>query len=278
MLKFTKMQSLGNDFVVIDGVRQSANINPTIAHRIADRHIGIGCDQILIVEKSEPVNGADFIFRIFNADGSEVGQCGNGARCFARFLHDEKLSDSDCITVKTQTSLMQLRCNSDDTISVNMGVPTFEPAEIPIQAEQRERTYTLDVTGESIEVCALAIGNPHAVQIVEDVNGIDVPVKGALIENHPRFPDRVNAGYMQVLGRGAIKLRVFERGVGETLACGSGASAAAIAGQTLGYLDESVKVSLPGGDLQVEWDGEGQPVWLTGPATTVFKGNIDLEN
>jgi len=272
------MQSLGNDFVVIDGIRQSADMSPEIAQRIADRHTGIGCDQILIAEIATPANGVDFIFRIFNADGSEVGQCGNGARCIARFLHDEKLSDSDCITVKTQTALMQLRCNSDDTISVNMGVPTFEPDEIPIQAEQRERTYTLNVAGESIEVCALAIGNPHAVQIVEDVDLVDVPAKGALIENHSRFPKRVNAGYMQVLSRGAIKLRVFERGVGETLACGSGACAAAMAGQTLDYLDESVKASLPGGDLQVEWKGEREPVWLTGPATTVFKGNIDLEN
>ncbi len=272
------MQSLGNDFVVIDGIRQSVNINSALAHRIADRHTGIGCDQILIAEKTEPANGADFTFRIFNADGSEVGQCGNGARCFAHFLRDENLSNSDCITVKTQTSLMRLRCNSDDTISVNMGVPTFEPVEIPIQARQREQIYTLDVAGESIDVCALAIGNPHAVQIVPDVNEIDVPVRGALIENHPRFPERANAGYMQILNPGHINLRVFERGVGETLACGSGACAAAIAGQTLGYLNESVKVSLPGGDLQVEWQGEGQPVWLTGPATTVFKGNIDLDH
>lgn len=272
------MQSLGNDFVVIDGVRQRANINPAMAHRIADRHTGIGCDQILIAEKTEQVNGADFNFRIFNADGSEVGQCGNGARCFARFLHDENLSDSDCITIKTQTGVMQLRCNSDDTISVNMGVPVFEPNEIPMRAEQREKMYSLDIAGETIEICVLAIGNPHAVQIVEDVNAIDVPTIGALIENHPRFPERVNAGYMQVLNRNAVKLRVFERGVGETRACGSGACAAAMAGQTLGYLDESVKVSLPGGDLQVEWQGEQQPVWLTGPATTVFKGNIDLEH
>ncbi len=270
------MQSLGNDFVVIDGVRQSITMNPAVASRIADRHTGIGCDQILIVEAATKVNGVDFNFRIFNADGSEVGQCGNGARCFAQFLHDEKLSDRKIITVKTQTSVMQLKHNKDGTISVNMGVPTFEPDEIPIKTEQRQNTYTLNVDGELIEVCALAIGNPHAIQIVEDVSATDVPGKGALIETHPSFPQRVNAGYMQILDRDTIKLRVYERGVGETRACGSGACAAVAAGQILGYLGNSVKVSLPGGDLQVEWEGEYQPVWLTGPSTTVFKGNTEL--
>lgn len=271
------MQSLGNDFVVIDGVRQSVVMSPAIAHSIADRHTGIGCDQILIAEAAKQVNGVDFNFRIFNADGSEVGQCGNGARCFAQFLHDENLSNSDTITVQTHTGVMQLRHNGNSTISVNMGVPTFEPDEIPMKVDKRQNMYTLDVNGESIEVCALAIGNPHAVQIIDNVDTADVPNKGALIENHSFFPRRVNAGYMQILAKDAIRLRVYERGVGETLACGSGACAAAAAGYILGHLGQSVNVSLPGGDLQVEWEGETKPIWLTGLSSTVFEGSIKLE-
>jgi len=275
-IEFTKMQGLGNDFVVIDAVRQSVDLNRERAARLADRHLGVGCDQILVAEPSTDP-GYDFRFRIYNADGGEVGQCGNGARAFARFVLDKGLTDKTDIRVLTAGGPMSLHVAADGTVSVNMGVPTFDPAQIPFQAPSRQPTYDLEVNEETVRITALAIGNPHAVQLVENVNRAPVARQGPLIEAHPRFPEKVNAGFMEVVDTGCIRLRVYERGVGETLACGSGACAAAVAGMQLGKLDNRVQVQVQGGLLFVEWQGNGHPVWLSGPATTVFEGRINLE-
>lgn len=275
-IEFTKMQGLGNDFVVIDGVRQAIELTRDQVSRLADRHLGVGCDQLLVAEScNEP--DIDFRFRIYNADGGEVEQCGNGARAFARFVLDQGLTDKTEIRVLTAGGPMSLHVAPDGLVSVNMGVPTFEPGDIPFDAPSRQSTYALDLGGEMIEVSALAIGNPHAVQEVEDVDQAPVNRQGPLIEAHPRFPSRVNAGFMQIVDRGCIRLRVYERGVGETRACGSGACAAAVAGMQLGKLDNRVQVQVQGGVLSVNWQGEGHPVWMSGPATTVFEGRIKLE-
>ena len=274
-IEFTKMQGLGNDFVVIDAVRQAVTLTPEQARRLADRHLGVGCDQILMAEPSaDPA--LDFYFRIYNADGGEVGQCGNGARCFARFVRDKGLTDKTEIRVATAGGPMSLHVAPDGSVSVNLGVPAFEPAGIPFQAPERQATYPLSLNGEQIEISALAIGNPHAVQEVEDLDRAPVARQGPMIESHPRFPERVNAGFMQIVDAGRIRLRVYERGVGETLACGSGACAAVVAGVQLGKLQNRVQVELKGGVLSVTWQGEGHPVWMSGPATTVFEGRIDL--
>jgi len=275
-IEFTKMQGLGNDFVVIDGVRQSIDLSRDQVRRLTDRHLGIGCDQLLVAEPADDPD-YDFRFRIYNADGGEVGQCGNGARAFARFLRDKGLTGKTEIRVLAGGGPMTLQVAPDGTVGVNMGVPVFEPAEIPFEAPARQPTYTLDLDGEAIEISALAIGNPHAVQEVEDVDRAPVARQGPLIEAHPRFPRRVNAGFMQIVDAGCIRLRVFERGVGETLACGSGACAAAVAGMQRGKLDNRVQVQVQGGLLSVTWQGEGHPVWMSGPATTVFEGRINLE-
>lgn len=274
-IEFTKMQSLGNDFVVIDGVRQSLALTPEQARRLADRHHGVGCDQILVVEPPGSP-GFDFRYRIYNHDGGEVEQCGNGARCFARFVRDKGLTDKTEIKVVTSAGPMQLNVEPDQSVNVNMGVPEFEPARIPFDAPSRKPTYVLEVDGREIEISALAIGNPHAVQIVDDVATASVTEQGPLIERHPRFPRRVNAGFMQVVDRARIRLRVYERGVGETLACGSGACAAVVAGIELGKLDNRVQVQVQGGVLLVSWQGEGRPVWMNGPADTIFEGRITL--
>ena len=275
-IEFTKMQGLGNDFVVIDGVRQPVDLTPDQVRLLADRHIGVGCDQLLVAEPPDDP-GYDFRFRIYNADGSEVGQCGNGARAFARFVRDKGLTDKTDIRVQTSGGPMTLQVAPDGTVSVNMGVPVFEPAGIPFEAPARQPTYALVLDGETVEISALAIGNPHAVQEVEDVDRAPVARQGPLIECHPRFPRRVNAGFMQIVDAGCIRLRVYERGVGETLACGSGACAAAVAGIQRGKLDNRVQVQVQGGLLSVTWQGEGHPVWMSGPATTVFEGRINLE-
>jgi diaminopimelate epimerase len=274
-IEFTKMQGLGNDFVVIDAVRQSVALSREQARRLADRHLGVGCDQILVVEPSGDPH-FDFRYRIYNSDGGEVEQCGNGARCFARFVRDKGLTDKTEISVQTSAGPMYFNVGPGDSVNVNMGIPVFEPAEIPFDAPRREPTYLLEVNGEPVHISALAIGNPHAVQEVEDVSLAPVTEQGPLIESHPRFPRRVNAGYMQVVDRGRIKLRVWERGVGETLACGSGACAAAVAGIQLGKLDERVQVEVKGGVLSISWWGEGHPVWMAGPADSVFEGRIEL--
>jgi diaminopimelate epimerase len=273
-LKFTKMHGLGNDFVVIDGVNQAVLLPPEQIRRLADRHFGVGCDQVLLIETAS--GDADFRYRIFNADGGEVEQCGNGARCFVRYVHDYGMTSKDEIRVETLGGLIVPRLESSGEVTVNMGEPRFEPEEIPFLAIKRAPAYPLDIGGGEIEISVVSMGNPHAVQLVEEVDDALVSSQGALIERHPRFPRRVNAGYMQILDRRHIRLRVYERGAGETLACGTGACAAVVVGIQRGLLDSSVEVRLRGGTLLVRWAGETQPVWMTGPALTVFDGEIDL--
>ncbi len=273
---FTKMHGAGNDFVVFDGVTRPVPLTPEKIRRLADRHFGIGCDQVLLVERPT-ASGADFRYRIFNADGGEVEQCGNGARCFVRFVRDRRLTAKDEIAVETLAGMIYPRLEPDGNVTVNMGVPRFEPAEVPFEASARENVYDLEVNGRKVSVTVLSMGNPHAVQVVPEVDSAPVNMQGPLIERHPRFPQRVNAGYMQIVDRGHIRLRVYERGAGETLACGSGACAAVVAGRLRGLLDDKVDVKLLGGTLRVSWAGEGQPVRMTGPAVTVFEGTIDLD-
>lgn len=274
-MPFVKMHGLGNDFVVLDGVRQSVALTPPQLRRLADRHFGVGCDQILLVEPaSQP--GIDFRYRIFNADGGEVEQCGNGARCFVRFVHDQGLTAKREIRVETKGGVIGPRLEDDGTVTVDMGVPVFASAQIPFVAASEDLVQTLRVAGEDIAITAVGMGNPHAVQVVADVDLAPVERQGPLIEAHPRFPQRVNAGFMQVLDRHTIRLRVFERGAGETLACGTGACAAAVAGIARGLLESPVRVATRGGDLAIAWNGHGTPVLMTGPAVTVFKGEIEL--
>jgi diaminopimelate epimerase len=274
-VRFTKMQALGNDFVVLDAMRRPLPLDGATVRRLADRHFGIGCDQVLVVEPG--AGGTDFRMRILNADGGEVEQCGNGARAFFRYVRERGLTDKDEIRVLTGAGPIVLRGTPGGRVSVDMGVPRFEPAEVPFTAPERRALYDLEVGGETVTLSVLSMGNPHAVQIVEDLDRAPVVGQGAQIESHPRFPKRVNAGFMQLRDRGHVRLRVFERGVGETLACGSGACAAVAAGRMRGLLDERVEVELPGGCLTVEWAGEGRPVIMTGPAEFVFDGEIDLD-
>ncbi len=274
-LKFTKMQGLGNDFVAIDGVTTRVALTRDKLRLLADRHFGVGCDQILFVEPPTR-SDADFRYRIYNADGGEVEQCGNGARCFVRFVRDRGLTSASQIRAETLAGVIVPRLEADGQVTVDMGMPRFEPAEIPFNADERELTYRLEVEGREVEISAVSMGNPHAVQVVACVDAAPVPIQGPLIEAHPRFPKRVNAGYMEVVNRGHVRLRVYERGAGETLACGTGACAAVVSGIQRGLLDEAVRVSTRGGDLRVRWAGEGEPVWMTGPAETVFEGEIEL--
>jgi len=274
-LKFTKMQSLGNDFVVLDGVNNSISITPDIAKYLADRHFGIGCDQILMAEASE---SSDFRFRIFNQDGSEVEQCGNGARCLAVFLRDSGLTDKRTIKVQTINTFMELDILDTGDVSVNMGVPELTPKNIPFLADAESIGYNIDVAGQSLDISAVSMGNPHSVCIVDDVDAAPVLSLGSAIEQHDAFPAKVNAGFMQIISPQQIRLRVFERGVGETLGCGSGACAAVVAGVLRKQLDSSVTVSLPGGDALVQWQGPGNPVFLSGPAHHVFSGQIEVKN
>ncbi|MFN4342478.1 MAG: diaminopimelate epimerase [Azonexus sp.] len=274
-LKFSKMHGLGNDFVVLDGVRQQVSLSPEQLVYLADRHFGVGCDQILLVEKpTRP--GVDFRYRIFNADGGEVEQCGNGARCFVRFVHEQGLTDKRQIRVETLKGIIEPRLEADGNVTVDMGEPRFLPAEIPFLADDDVIIHLLDVADETLETTVVSMGNPHAVQVVDDVETHPVGEHGPLIERHPRFPKRVNAGFMQIIDRHAIKLRVYERGSGETLACGTGACAAAVAGIRRGLLDSPVRVMTRGGDLNIAWGGPGRPVLMTGPAVTVFTGEIEL--
>ena len=274
-LKFSKMHGLGNDFVVLDGVRQTVSLTPEQLRYLADRHFGVGCDQILLVEKSgQP--GVDFRYRIFNADGGEVEQCGNGARCFVRFVHEQGLTEKREIRVETLRGLIAPRLEGDGNVTVDMGVPRFSPHEIPFLHDDDVVIYNLDVADETLEISVVSMGNPHAVQVVDSVDTAPVGEHGPLIENHARFPQRVNAGFMQIVDRHAIRLRVFERGSGETLACGTGACAAVVAGMRRGLLESPVRVSTRGGDLNIAWGGPGRPVLMTGPAVTVFTGEIEL--
>lgn len=275
LLKFSKMHGLGNDFVVFDFVTQRGYLNTQQLRHIADRRFGIGCDQILTVEApSDP--DADFRYRMFNADGGEVEQCGNGARCFACFVREQRLTLKNTIRVQTLSGILTLQVLHDGQVQVDMGAPRLLPADIPFQAEAEASRYVLDVNGEQVEISALSMGNPHAVLCVDDVDTAPVKTLGAAIEKHARFPNRVNAGFMQKVNRQRIRLRVFERGVGETLACGTGACAAVVAGILRGELESPVRVSLRGGELTIAWAGTGEPVWMTGPATTVFRGQIRL--
>jgi diaminopimelate epimerase len=274
-LRFVKMHGLGNDFVVFDGVRQRVALDADRCRFLADRRFGVGCDQVLLVEPPRSP-GTDFYYRIFNADGSEVEQCGNGARCFARFVREQGLSDKDEIPVGTRAGDIRLYLERDGQVRVNMGLAVFEPERIPFLAESEAQSYPLKVDGQVVTIGAVSMGNPHAVMRVEDVDAAPVGELGPLIERHPRFPRRVNAGFMQVVDRGRIRLRVFERGSGETLACGTGACAAVAVGRRWGLLEQRVRVSLPGGDLMVESPSEARPIWMTGPTVSVFEGEIDL--
>jgi len=285
-LKFAKMQGAGNDFVVLDGVSDAVEMTPQRARKIADRHFGVGCDQVLLVERPRN-DGADFCYRIWNADGGEVEQCGNGARCFVRFVHDKGLTEKTEIRVETLSGVIAPRLEADGQVSVDMGTPRFEPKAVPFETKglkpvQSGRRWPLEVNGRVVPVAVLSIGNPHAVQTVPDVEAAPVASEGPLIERHPRFPRRTNAGYMQVVDRESVRLRVWERGAGETLACGTGACAAVVTGIREGLLDETVRVATRGGQLTIRWaGGENNPnrsIWMTGPAVTVFEGEIEIES
>ncbi len=275
-LIFTKMHGLGNDFVVFDGIRQTVELSSGLIRQIADRQTGIGCDQVLLVESSDRP-GIDFRYRIYNADGGEVEQCGNGIRCFALFVRDKGLTDKDEIAVETLSGVITPRVLSSNQVEVNMGTPRFDPKEVPFVADELQTTYDLDVAGQPITISAVSMGNPHAIQVVDDVESAPVSTQGPLIESHPRFPQRVNSGFMQIVGRDHIRLRVYERGVGETRACGTGACAAMVVGRQLGRVDDRVAVDLPGGRLEIAWAGDDKPVFMTGPAVSVFEGEIDLD-
>ena len=274
-LRFSKMHGLGNDFVVIDGVSQSVRLTPEKIRYIADRNFRVGCDQILLVE-TPAAPDVDFRYRIFNCDGSEVENCGNGARCFAVFVRERKLTGKSVIRVETAGGLIELRVQQDEQVSVDMGAPRLQPAQVPFVADAQAVTYPIEVAGKTYDISAVSMGNPHGVLVVDNVKTAPVAELGPLIESHARFPARVNAGFMQIVSRNEINLRVFERGVGETLACGTGACGAVVAGRLRGLLDANVKVNLPGGSLHIEWPGEGQPVIMTGPAVTVFHGQIKI--
>jgi diaminopimelate epimerase len=275
LLKFSKMHGLGNDFAVFDFISQRGHLTTEQVHLIADRHFGIGCDQILVVEAPD-LPDVDFRYRIYNADGGEVEQCGNGARCFARFVREQRLTNKRRIRVQTLAGIIELNVLQDERVCVDMGAPQFIPALIPFEASCEADSYQLEVLGQTVEINAVSMGNPHAVLRVENVDTAAVATLGPAIEHHPRFPKRVNVGFMQVNDRHHIRLRVFERGSGETLACGTGACAAAVSGIRRGWLASPVRVSLPGGDLLIEWSGENHPVMMTGPAVTVFRGQIRL--
>ncbi len=272
-LKFTKMHGLGNDFVVLDGVRQQVHLNPEQLRWLADRHFGIGFDQLLLVEPATRPD-VDFRYRIFNADGSEVEQCGNGARCFARFVHEQGLTDKREIRVETKKGLIAPRLEENGEVRVDMGAPRFAPADIPFVGDSDAPVQKLDLGDAVVDISLVSMGNPHAEQVVADVDTAPVAVLGPRIEHHPRFPERVNAGFMEINDRHAIRLRVRERGAGETLACGTGACAAGAAGIARGLLDSPVRVATRGGTLTIAWAGPDTPVWMTGPAVTVFTGEL----
>lgn len=273
-IPFTKMQSLGNDFVVMDGVTRPIALSPAHIAQIVDRHLGIGCDQLLVAERSG--ESADFRMRVFNSDGTEVGQCGNGARCFGRFLKEQSLTGADRVRVETLTTVLTVDVGLDDEVSVDMGVPEFDPGKIPFEAESEQSVYRLDLEGQPVEISAVSMGNPHAVMVVDRIEEAPVNELGPRIEGHPRFPERANVGFLERVESGHVKLRVYERGVGETRACGSGASAAMAVGRRLGWLDDSVRVELPGGTVTCLWAGEGATLTLKGSAETVYHGRIEL--
>ena len=276
-LSFTKMHGAGNDFVMLDGVSQSIDVTESLIKRLADRHRGIGCDQVLLLTPPDDPN-ADFRYTIFNADGSRAGQCGNGARCAGRFLREKRLTRKRRLILLTDGEPLELSLSDDGRVFAGLAPPQFAPAAIPFQAEESRHQYSIEVQGQVLSIGAVSMGNPHAVLIVDDTQGAPVPVLGPLLESHPRFPERANVSFMQVLSRSEIKLRVYERGVGETEACGSGACAAVVHGVQADLLDTEVTVHLPGGKLSVAWEGGQERVWLGGPTTTVFEGTISISN
>ena len=274
MLKFTKMHGLGNDFVVINALEQAVNLNSEQVRSIAHRRLGVGCDQLLVIRPSRH-GAADFLCNIYNADGSEAEQCGNGMRCVALYLRVNGIISRDDVAVETPGGLVTLYFEGD-LVRVNMGCPNFSPAQIPLTATKTQQRYRAELDQEAVEFAALSLGNPHAVIQVDDVDHVPVDTLGPQLQRHPMFPNSVNVGFMQVLDNLHIRLRVYERGVGETLACGSGACAAVVAGIKVYNLAEKVEVALPGGSLAVSWAGDDEPVWMTGPGTTVYEGGIDI--
>lgn len=274
-LRFSKMHGSGNDFVVIDAVRQQVELTPKQIRWLADRHFGVGCDQVLLVAPSQDAR-ADFRYRIFNADGSEAQQCGNGARCFAYFLRDQGLCDKARVCVETLAGLIELEIQPDGQVSVNMGVPLLAPVQIPFQAAAQALYYPLEVDGQTLQIGAVSMGNPHALLWVDDLDSTPVARLGALIERHPRFPQATNVGFIQKLDAGHIRLRTWERGVGETLACGTNVCAAVVFCRLSSSLSEQVRVSVAGGDITIVWPGPGQPVMMTGPAVTVYQGELTI--
>ena len=275
-LRFTKMHGLGNDFVVIDATAAPVDLTAARVRFLADRHFGVGCDQLLVVEPATRPD-VDFRYRIFNADGGEVEQCGNGARCFVRFVHDQGLTDKTAIRVETRGGIIAPRLEADGQVTVDMGVPVLDPARVPFASDSDAVVQPLQVGEATLAITAVSMGNPHAVQVVADVDAAPVASQGPAIESHPRFPARVNAGFMQVLDAHHVRLRVYERGAGETLACGTGACAAVVAGVLRELLLSPVTVDTRGGRLQIAWDGPGTPVRMTGPAVRVFDAEIDID-
>ncbi|MGC6481636.1 MAG: diaminopimelate epimerase [Porticoccaceae bacterium] len=275
LIKFTKMHGIGNDFVVIDAVRQHINLTTDAIRQIADRNQGIGCDQVLLIEPPSDKN-IDFNYRIFNCDGTEVEQCGNGARCMGRYIADQQLSGKKSVLLKTKNRVMEVTTKNKDLVTANMGAPIFTPSDIPFNSDQQQQLYPMEAGPHSVEIAVLSVGNPHAVIQVEDIDTAEVDNIGTLIQAHKLFPESVNVGFMQIMDRQTIKLRVYERGVGETQACGSGACAAAVAAIQQNLVDSQVNLELLGGSLSIEWHGDDEPIMMTGPAETVFHGKIKL--
>lgn len=274
-IRFTKMHGLGNDFMVVDLITQRARFTPERVRKLADRNLGVGFDQLLLVEvPTDP--DMDFKYRIFNADGSEVENCGNGARCFARFVSRKRLTGKKTIAVQTATGPLQLTLTDESNVRVDMGAPVLQPSKVPFVAEQRAASYAIEADGKTLQISAVSMGNPHGVLVVDNVESADVETLGPMLESHSRFPNKANIGFMELIDRNEIRLRVFERGAGETLACGTGACAAVVAGQLRGLLDSNVKVHLPGGNVDISWNGEGSSVIMTGSATTVYEGRVHI--
>lgn len=275
LLRFTKMHGLGNDFVVIDGVSQNVHLDRQQIQYIANRNFGVGCDQLLIIEPP-PQPDIDFNYRIYNANGEEVEQCGNGARCLGKYVSDKKLTGKRNIRISTCNALLHIEMLSANSVRVDMGQPKFSPSEIPLKADKQQLTHTIEHSKGSSEITAVSMGNPHAVIVVDDINNAPVETVGPILESHPDFPNKVNVGFMQILSPNSIKLRVFERGVGETKACGTGACAAVVAGRLLGLLENHVEAHLLGGALNIEYAGENSSVFMTGDAVKVFDGKLKL--
>ena len=275
LIKFTKMHGLGNDFVVLDAVRQQINLNPKIIKQLADRNMGIGCDQVLVIEPPSEKN-IDFNYRIFNCDGTEVEQCGNGARCMGRYIADQRLSGKKSVLLKSKNRVMKIQLQNSRLVSVDMGAPIFEPQEIPFIADSAKIKHSIDLNGQTFEIATVSMGNPHAVIQVDDIENTAVEKLGPQLQAHRQFPESVNVGFMEIVDPQHIRLRVFERGAGETQACGSGACAAAVAAIQQGLVKNSVKVELLGGELSIRWQGNTQPVLMIGPAETVFHGQIKI--